>query len=428
MHDVAWWWYFGGSLLDALIGPNLFFPGEPFLLAAGYLLSHGAIYGVLAVLAGGFIGDQISFFIGRRFGARGRRWLVSKFSKTKRPIAKARLILQTKGPWIVTASRLLGPVAWIMPFIAGSYAMRWSTFTLYSSIGLILGVGQFTLAGFFIGKGIDVIPSWQAIGLFFQEHSVLLTACLISLLATVILYRVYRWRKWLLIACCWLTALGAANYYHFFHSDAYQIEWLSKAQANSNITALQDDKITLDNLSYTVYPGLSPVYKAQPINVVLYGEHPSTLMEELGWVKNKTFSRDTLNLSQYLELIAKQQPPISDLYWNQQPQLLAYQIKGDLINRRHIRWWFAGKSEQTGRDIWVASISYDNRLKLAHYKGLITILHGIDPDTDQERDTLMKNAEVLAWRTELRNLAEPIAYSKSNHYFSDGKVAVIMPN
>ena len=367
MHDVAWWWYFGGSFLDALIGPNLFFPGEPFLLAAGYLLSSGAIYGLLAVLAGGFVGDQLSFFIGRRCGPQGRRWLVRKFSKTKRPIAKTRLILHKKGPWIVTASRLLGPVAWIMPFLAGSYAMRWTTFTLYSSIGLILGIGQFTLAGFFIGKGIEVLPSWQTVGLFFQEHSVLLTASLISLIASVIIYRVYRWRKWFLMASCWIMALTTANYYHFFHSEAYSIEWISKAQAGTN-QATTMENVSLQKLDYSVYPGLSPVYKAQPINIILHGAHPSALMTELGWVENKTFSRDKLDLSQYLELIADQQPPISDLYWNQQPQLLAYQIEGDLINRRHIRWWFAGKSLQTNQDIWLASISYDDRLKLAHYK------------------------------------------------------------
>ena len=367
MHDVAWWWYFGGSFLDALIGPNLFFPGEPFLLAAGYLLSSGAIYGLLAVLAGGFVGDQLSFFIGRRCGPQGRRWLVRKFSKAKRPIAKTRLILHKKGPWIVTASRLLGPVAWIMPFLAGSYAMRWTTFTLYSSIGLILGIGQFTLAGFFIGKGIEVLPSWQTVGLFFQEHSVLLTASLISLIASVIIYRVYRWRKWFLMASCWIMALTTANYYHFFHSEAYSIEWISKAQAGTN-QATTMENVSLQKLDYSVYPGLSPVYKAQPINIILHGAHPSALMTELGWVENKTFSRDKLDLSQYLELIADQQPPISDLYWNQQPQLLAYQIEGDLINRRHIRWWFAGKSLQTNQDIWLASISYDDRLKLAHYK------------------------------------------------------------
>ncbi|MGR5062956.1 LssY C-terminal domain-containing protein [Photobacterium sp. DNB22_13_2] len=401
MQDVAWWWYFGGSFLDALIGPNIFFPGEPFLLAAGYLLSSGAIYGLLAVLAGGFIGDQISFWIGRRSGSHGRRWLVRKFNKTQRPIAKTRFILHKRGPWVITASRLLGPVAWIMPFIAGSYAMSWTTFTLYSSIGLILGVGQFTLAGFFIGKGINVLPSWQTIGLFFQEHSVLITASLLSLLVSLMLYRVYRWRKWLLMACCWLTALGSANYYHFFHSEAYNIEWISQAQADSNAAQLQGDSVALNKLDYTVYPGLSPVYKAQPINIILVGEHPSVLMDDLGWIENKTFSRNKLDLSQYLELISQQKPPISDLYWNQQPQLMAYQIKGDLINRSHIRWWYAGQSEQTKEDIWLASISYDDRLKLAHYKGLITVLHGIDPDIDVERDTLMNNAAQLGWKPEL---------------------------
>ena len=43
---------FFGALMDALIGPNLFVPGEPFLLAAGYQLHQGIVTGVLAVLLG----------------------------------------------------------------------------------------------------------------------------------------------------------------------------------------------------------------------------------------------------------------------------------------------------------------------------------------------------------------------------------------
>ncbi len=45
---------FFGAFLDATIGPNLFVPGEPFLLAAGYQLHQGVIWGVVAVLLGGF--------------------------------------------------------------------------------------------------------------------------------------------------------------------------------------------------------------------------------------------------------------------------------------------------------------------------------------------------------------------------------------
>lgn len=59
---------FIGALLDALIGPNLFVPGEPFLIAAGYQLHQGIWTGVIAVLLGGLIGDQASYWIGRYVG------------------------------------------------------------------------------------------------------------------------------------------------------------------------------------------------------------------------------------------------------------------------------------------------------------------------------------------------------------------------
>ncbi len=64
----SWPFLFVGALLDALIGPNLIVPGEPFLLAAGYQLHAGHISGVIAVFLGGLIGDQSSYWIGYRYG------------------------------------------------------------------------------------------------------------------------------------------------------------------------------------------------------------------------------------------------------------------------------------------------------------------------------------------------------------------------
>ena len=61
--DFSWWWLFGGSFFDALIGPNLFVPGEPFFLAAGYQLNQGLLTGAIAVLFGALLGDQLSFAI-----------------------------------------------------------------------------------------------------------------------------------------------------------------------------------------------------------------------------------------------------------------------------------------------------------------------------------------------------------------------------
>ncbi len=124
------------------------------MLAAGYLLSSGPIYGVVSVLIGGFIGDQLSYFIGRRYGVNGRRWLGQRIPKSRRAIARSRLVLRKRGPLVVAIARLLGPVAWIMPFLAGSYALPWITFTTFSLIGLFIGVGQFVLAGFFCWRRV----------------------------------------------------------------------------------------------------------------------------------------------------------------------------------------------------------------------------------------------------------------------------------
>lgn len=99
---------FFGSLLDSLIGPNLFVPGEPFLLAAGYQLYQGAIWGVAAVLLGGWIGDQSSYWIGRRSGKRLLSIVTSKRPKTRRSFARARLLMQKHGIKVMLFSRLLG--------------------------------------------------------------------------------------------------------------------------------------------------------------------------------------------------------------------------------------------------------------------------------------------------------------------------------
>ncbi|MGF1688175.1 LssY C-terminal domain-containing protein [Photobacterium japonica] len=426
MHDLDWWWFFGGSFLDALIGPNIFVPGEPFLIGAGYLLSSGLIYGVVAVLLGGLLGDQLSFWIGRRFGAQGRRWLGRHIHKTRRPIAKTRLLLKKRGPLVVAAARLLGPIAWIMPFLAGSYAMAWRTFTLYSLVGLLLGVGQFVLLGYGLAQSIALLPSWDSVIIALQEHSLLLVAILVATGSCYALYRRYQWKKWGTMVLCWLIALTGANYYHFFHSQAYDMAWISSAQARMAPSAQHDDSpLMLDDLNYKVFPGLAPVYQAQPINVVYIGSHPDALMKKLGWIENKTFSNDQLTLRQYIGLITQTTPPVSDLYWNQQPQWLAYQVKGGLLKRRHIRWWYAGQEAGTQQAIWLAAISYDDNVKLAHYKGLITLLHAIDPDTDVERDTLMHNAQQQGWHTEYAPLGDIEAFSKSRHYFTDGRVAII---
>ncbi|CAH0540267.1 DedA family protein [Vibrio marisflavi] len=164
---------FIGAFLDALIGPNLFIPGEPFLLAAGYQLHQGSWAGVAAVLAGSFIGDQTSFALGRCVGVKAQKKLIKRIPKIRRPIARCRILLHRRGNFVMAFARLLGPVAWVVPFVAGSHKIGWGRFTFYSSIGLILGVGQFILWGYLLAAGINQLPILNVFENFIQQHQAL---------------------------------------------------------------------------------------------------------------------------------------------------------------------------------------------------------------------------------------------------------------
>ena len=354
-----------GALLDALIGPNLFVPGEPFLIAAGYQLQQGVITGVIAVLLGGFIGDQISFFIGRKAGLPAQKRLIRWQIKTRRPIARCRHLMYKKGNYVLAFARLLGPIAWVVPFIAGTQKIGWRRFTLYSSIGLLFGVGQFVAWGYLLAYGVDQFPLIDEVKAFVVEHQPSLIALAVSV-AFYLLGRKMRWRLlFTKFTAVFVLSMLYANYMHFFfYADDHQE--LHVATTNK----VAQTEVGLQDLYFKVYPGKSSIFDAQAVNVLYLGHSPKTLMEQLGWIQNKTFSRDDLEFSDYVKLLRNDTPPVSDLYWNNIPQEMAFQLPGNLMKRSHIRWWQAGIDAETKQKIWIGAISYDDGLQLTPYSGI----------------------------------------------------------
>jgi len=408
---------FFGALLDALIGPNLFVPGEPFLIAAGYQLHQGVLSGVVAVLAGGWLGDQASYFIGRRHGGALQRKLVRWQPKTRRAVARCKLMMQRKGKFVLVFARLLGPVAWVVPFIAGVGKTPWRRFSLYASLGLLLGVGQFVLWGYMLAYGMDNLPWLNSARLFLFEHKYLL----LGLLACCVFVYVGRQRHWsklgLKSLSVFLLSMGAVNYSHFF--------WLSDDASNVSPSALETS--TTDQAEYQARPGRSGYFKSQAVNVVYLGPSPSGLMDELGWIENRTFSRYDIEIGDYLALIRNSTPPVSDLYWQGEPQHLAFQLPGTLKKRSHIRWWYSGLEPVSGLPKWVGAISYDNGFKITAYAGIITILHSIDPNVDAMRDALSLQIKSLngKWAPTLLALTSPNTLSSQRDYYTDGRVLVV---
>lgn len=409
---------FFGAFLDATIGPNLFVPGEPFLLAAGYQLHQGIIWGVIAVLVGGWLGDQLSYFIGKRSGSKAQRKLIRWQAKTKRPIARCRLLMKKRGNAILIFARLLGPVAWVVPFMAGSVNVSWKRFTICSSIGLILGVGQFVVAGYLLAAGLQTWLPLDSLKLILIEHKLLIASVLVAVTFTVVAWKKNWSRKWTKSLTALVLCLVAANYGHFFYL------------ADDNVQQVESTEIqpiAFNDLGFKVYPGRSNVFDAQAVNLLYVGESPRTLMQELGWLENQTFSRNDIELSDYVSLLKQKLPPVSDLFWNGKPQAMAFQEPGSLLKRSHIRWWQAGHEASSNQSVWVGAISYDDGLKLAHYSGIVTVLHRIDPNVDSERDRLANQIEMshLALVGELHSLAQPVAMDNKHDYYSDGNVLLI---
>ncbi|MDC5853090.1 LssY C-terminal domain-containing protein [Vibrio europaeus] len=413
---------FVGALLDALIGPNLFVPGEPFLLAAGYQLQQGIITGVIAVLLGGFIGDQVSYLIGQRLGNPAQKKLIRWQPKTRRPIARCRHLMAKKGNYVLAFARLLGPIAWVVPFIAGSQKISWARFSLYSTIGLFLGVGQFVAWGYLLGYGIDNFPILNEAKVFLVEHK----AILIAIGASVGFYLIGRKLRWRLMFTKFTAFLLAsvlyANYAHFFF---YSDDFATKEGVSEQKTG--NELVTISELSLKAYPGKSAVFDAQVINVAYVGEDPRTLMAELGWIENKTFSRNDLEISDYVELLKLNTPPVSDLFWNGMPQELAFQLPGNLLKRSHIRWWQAGVDSNTSQNLWVGALSYDDGLQITPYSGIVTILHSIDPNVDLERDKLAEQVISTTADVSIDMAAyhPPTILDGEHDYYTDGRVLVI---
>ena len=411
---------FIGALLDALIGPNLFVPGEPFLIAAGYQLQQGIVSGVIAVLLGALLGDHLSYWIGRYVGVSAQRKLMVWQPKTRRPIARCRRLMYKKGNYVLAFSRLLGPIAWVVPFMAGTNKVLWARFAKLDLVGVILGVAQFVLWGYLLGIGVDKLPLLMQAKAVLIEHQYLLLV-LICGVVFFFLARHFRWRfLFTKLTALIFSLMLLANYGHFFwFSDDFKKQPVDESYKQAVIKP--------SDLLFKVYPGKSGVFDAQAANVIYVGEHPRRMMLQLGWIENQTFSRHEIEFTDYLQLLREQTPPVSDLFWHGLPQEMAFQLPGDLMHRSHIRWWQVGLDGSTQKPIWLGALSYDNGLQLTPHSGIFTVLHSIDPDVDTERDNLAKDIVrfLPQYRAVLQPLLEPRRQDEDHEYFTDGRVLMI---
>lgn len=171
--------------------------------------------------------------------------------------------------------------------------------------------------------------------------------------------------------------------------------------------------------------------KMEPISFVFIGsnEQIGNLFLEHGWYKAdastidntlKAFSFGFQN-KQYLTA------PVTPSYLDSKPETIAFQHPtslNTLRQRHHIRLWKTNFKLLDGREIWVATASFDDKIE---FLGPIQLLptHHIDPNIDAERSYIIESLGTK--NVNYINLVSPQIGKNAagDSFFTDGKVAVI---
>ncbi len=183
---------FLGAFFETLIPTSLVVLGEVFFIAGALLAGMGIlnVWAVLAVLyAGGILGDNASYWLGRRFGSslfdHLARWpLVGRLARSdnyRRGVA----FFERRGAIAVFAARLSGPLSWVMPAMAGVFRLNYITFLRFNTLGIMIGIGQFIVVGYFFGAYLPSI----------LEYAARFSTTILAFLSALVAVGVWYWRR-----------------------------------------------------------------------------------------------------------------------------------------------------------------------------------------------------------------------------------------
>ncbi|CAM5205003.1 hypothetical protein CDEF62S_01802 [Castellaniella defragrans] len=126
--------------------------GESVLLAAAAAAAHGYLHLPLVIAiasAGGFLGDQAFFFIGRFYGPK----VLARFPSMQPRIARAQDLLDRHHVFLILAVRFMYGLRTAGPMAIGMSRVHWLRFLTLNLIGAILWASLITGIGYGLGHG-----------------------------------------------------------------------------------------------------------------------------------------------------------------------------------------------------------------------------------------------------------------------------------
>lgn len=130
-------------------------PGDSLLFSVGLIAATtreiNIFYIIPLLILAALIGDNVNYFIGKKFGDFIQEKEKLLFLK-KSHIEETEKYFEKYGTKTVILARYIPIIRTIAPFVAGAGEMKYRTYLTYSFIGACLWVCSITLLGYFLGN------------------------------------------------------------------------------------------------------------------------------------------------------------------------------------------------------------------------------------------------------------------------------------
>lgn len=161
-HFGVWgyWMVFFATLLETVLIVGLFMPGSTIVLIFGAMAANGyydfgdlVFFAIIAAL----IGDNINYYIGRKYGY---SWARNRWFIKEKHFEKGRYFFNTYGAKSLFLGRLIPGLKETFPFIAGSVKMDMRKFIFWDLLGSIAWSLEFLSAGYLFGSSLSLARAW----------------------------------------------------------------------------------------------------------------------------------------------------------------------------------------------------------------------------------------------------------------------------
>jgi len=176
------------AFCDALVVVGLVVPALPCLIAVGTPVGLGHIngpYAVACAASGAFIGDGLSYWVGRRWGPQLRqRW---PFSRMPKLLDNGEAMFRRHGTKSIFIARFVGAVRPFVPAIAGMLQMQIRRYAVPSALASILWAVAFLAPGWLLGASYDAVAA-------VADRLALVLAALVAAIGLAWACVLYTWR------------------------------------------------------------------------------------------------------------------------------------------------------------------------------------------------------------------------------------------